>query len=248
MSESEPYRTAINKSVSVAFGGTLNLDLAEVGLNNTQNIYVTPQAFNPAPLDESSVLDFADRYVTLDALSASEDGADLAYLRVLEFVNNKFGKHIFPLNQTSEEAIKYKELIVTNCQTSMVEKAQIIKTNNTLQVYAFDSQVEVLNIQGVLKSTATDRWDIAMVLVWDELLRLTKLIQRKFICEFGYESNVYWGYPLNFTYQKSSNTQYLVNFSMQFIVIKRSIFLREGNLFLDQIFDGLQALNNGSAS
>ena len=245
---SEPYQTAIDKSVSTAFGGTLSLDLAEVGLNNTQNIYITPEAFNPAPLNESSVIEFSDRYVTLDALSVSEDGADLAYLRVLEFINNKFGKHIFPLNKVNDAAIKYKELIVTSCQTSMVEKAQIIKTNNTLQVYAFDSQVEVLNIQGVLKSTATDRWDIAMVLIWDELLRLTKLIQRKLICEFGYESNVYWGYPLNFAYQKSSNTQYLVNFSMQFLVIKRSVFLREGNLFLDQVFDGLQALDNGSVS
>jgi len=168
---------------------------------------------------------FKSRYISLDTFDASEDGEALAYIRALKFKNGMFGAQVFPSITDS----KYKNFIIGGVGSNLVEKAQILKTNNTLQIYAFDSQVEVLNINGFLKSTIQDPWDTAMIMLWDELLRLTKLIQLGLIVEFGYQDKVYWGYPISFPWQKSSNSQYVASFSMQFVVVKRSNLLKNQN-------------------
>jgi hypothetical protein len=87
----------------------------------------------------------------------------------------------------------------------------------------------VLAIQGVLRSTDADPWDMAMVFLWDDLLRLTKLLKMNLIAEFGYQSSIYWGYPISFNWQKSSNMQYLVSYSMQFAIIKRALLAKTSN-------------------
>jgi len=179
-------------------------------------------SFIPYAAKDSDTADFDARYISLDSLRADEDGSDLSYIRILSFKDGKFGNQIFP--RSSGASSTYKEFIVTQLTpVNSSEKLQIIKTNKTLQIYSYDSNFEVFNIQGILKSTLTDNWDIAMVLLWDNLLRATKLIEMNAIMEFGYESNIYWGYPMNFQTQKSSSSQYVVGYSMQFIVVKRSI-------------------------
>lgn len=237
----EPNENAIFDAVKVSGMGNV-LVLGETGLNSIPEVMV-PKTVPTATLQ--SIIDrdeFADRYISLDAMIAKEDGSDIGYIRVLQFNNGKFGKQVFPID-TSGLVGKYKNFIITGIQPSMAEKAQILKTNNTLQINAFDSQIEVLNIQGALKSTIQDHWDMAMVILWDSLLRLTKLVQMKLIVEFGYESNVYWGYPLSFTYQKSSNTQYIASFSMQFIVVKRSL-LAKNDVDLAMVTDLSRQIQN----
>jgi hypothetical protein len=222
----EPNQDAINTAVGlISARGLQTIALNSLDINSISSSINVNQTM-PSPTEAKlSSTDFAYRYMSLDSTQSSEDGSDIAYLRVLKFVNGMFGKQVFPINSNGSLS-NYQDFIVTNTSSGMIEKAQLIKTNKTLQIYAFDSQVEVLNIQGVLKSTIENNWDMAMVLLWDDLLRLTKLIQLGLIVEFGYQSNVYWGYPLNFQYQKSSNMQYLVSYSMQFVILKRSALLK----------------------
>jgi hypothetical protein len=242
----EPNVEAIDKAYNLTGGGYSGfaLSLDDAPLADLSNVLIPVDKDNPYPLNKDSVAEFNNRYVSLDGLNASEDGSDLAYMRILEFNNGKFGQQVFPLALNKQE-LKYKEFIITSIQNAYVEKAQILKTNNTLQIYAFDSQPEVLNIQGILKSTQQDRWDIAILLVWDDIFRLTKLVQRSLIAEFGYESNVYWGFPLNFAYQKSSQAQYLASFSMQFLIVRRSVIAKQSNIFVDDIIRQLKEGHQG---
>lgn len=232
----EPNATAIDTAVDSASDNEGKIVL--------QNIDDIDSVINYTPTEGDDIvdtnLDFEKRYFSLDALNASDEGSDLAYVRILQFNNGKFGSQVFPL-KTNGDKYKYKEFIVTSIDNNYMEKVQLLKTNNTLQIYSFDSQIEVLNIQGVLKSTMTDHWDMAMVMLWDEVLRATKLIQRKFIVEFGYESYVYWGIPISFRTQKSSTSQFVVSYAMQFVVVKRSIIYKQGNDFLSDI---LRQLNS----
>lgn len=174
----------------------------------------------PVMMNVSDVEIFKDRYTTLDAFLAREDGSDLAYLRILRFKKGMFGSQVFPTTGV------YQDFIVTNLSSGSTEKAQILKTNKTLQVYSFDSQPEMLNIQGVLKSTTQCNWDMAMVILWDNLLRLSQLTEHDLIVEFGYQGNTYWGYPLSFQWQKSSNMQMLASYAMQFLIVKRAIIAK----------------------
>jgi hypothetical protein len=183
-------------------------------------------------LDSDGIINFNNRYTTLDAFSSNEDGSDLGYIRVLRFTNGLFGSQVYPNvagNKNVSNLNIYQDFIVTNLSSGFVEKAQIIKTNKTLQVYSFDSQPEVLNIQGVLKATLQCYWDMAMVILWDNILRLSQLTLHNLIVEFGYQGNIYWGYPLNFQWQKSSNLQMLASYSMQFLVVKRTIIARNSD-------------------
>jgi hypothetical protein len=211
--------------------GVLVLDAVSINqLGSTAEVIMS--ALPSAISGNDDLENFDDRYHSLDVMRALDDGSDLAYMRVLKFANGMFGAQVYPNfsgNSDFTNLSIYQDFIVTNLSSSFVEKAQIIKTNNTLQVYSFDSQPEVLSIQGVLKSTLTCNWDMAMVILWDNLLRLTQLTQRNLIVEFGYQGNIYWGYPLSFQWQKSSNLQELVSYNLQFLVIKRTIIPQDNN-------------------
>ncbi len=215
------------------------LNVGSLSVNNVPSIISTKDFYTSEPrkLSEAGVEFFVERYSSLDAFACQEDGSDLGYLRVLRFKNGLFGSQVYP-NKRAEDVVYpdsdvsiqnpqvYQDLIVTNLGSGLVEKAQIIKTNKTLQIYAFDSQPEVLSIQGVLKSTLGSYWDMSMVILWDNLLRASQLIQQNLIVEFGYQGNIYWGLPLNFQWQKNAQAQMLLTYSMQFLVIKRTIVVR----------------------
>jgi hypothetical protein len=236
---SEPNEVAINTAVTYSGkGSNFSLDVVGKATTDVPPVVLLP---NASPMQRlTGVADFRNRYISLDALQSSDDGADIAYLRVLKFDNGKFGDQVFPISSSRQS--KYQSFIVSSVSKGDIEKAQILKTNNTLQVYAFDAQPEILNIQGILKSTVDNKWDTAMVLLWDGLLRLTKLVQNKFIVEFGYKSNVYWGYPLNFQTQESSNAQYLVSYSMSFLIVKRSMTADIDNVIVNDIQQQLASI------
>ena len=242
-----PNESAILTAVSTVSPLATAAGVVTLTDNNISNLpdVIVPTNTSYSP-DASS--NFAARYLTLDTFDAEDDGTDLGYMRVLRFNNGKFGSQVFPINNINgiNSQPRYQNFIVTSLGSGMIEKAQILKTSGTTQIYGFDSQVEVLTLQGVLRSTKSDNWDMAMVFLWDELLRLTKLVQQNLIVEFGYQSNIYWGYPLNFNWQKSSNMQYIVSYSMQFVVIKRSLLAK--SILQQTLFNDLNTQMQNIAS
>jgi hypothetical protein len=230
-----PYDSSDNPSITamtVALTTIATTVSGELQLSNT-SIGTLPDVIVPGDVGSSpsATEDFMARYLALDTFAANEDGSDLSHMRILKFNNGKFGSQVFPINNLNGLNLqpRYQNFIVTSISSGLMEKSQILKTSGTTQIYGFDAQIEVLAIQGVLRSTDADPWDMAMVFLWDDLLRLTKLLKMNLIAEFGYQSSIYWGYPISFNWQKSSNMQYLVSYSMQFAIIKRALLAKTSN-------------------
>lgn len=166
------------------------------------------------------------RVFTFDPLRAGSDTAtDIGAFRIIPYqygeINTK--KQIFPKDGrgTGSSGLYYKKMIVTNMGTNFIERSQIIKSNKALHAYFFNDSPEVLSIQGFLKTSSNDPWDIAMVLLWDRLLRATELARHNAILEFNIADVVYWGYPITCSMQLSSNTQFVASFSMQMLIIDK---------------------------
>ena len=171
------------------------------------------------------------RVLTMDAGDCyGDDDSRLAYFRILSIdqtdgtINNSVGQQIFPkvkgtnsINETNGVA-RYKKFILLSRSFAKSERAQIIKTNSSLQVYLMDAQYEVMNIQMALKKNWEDPWDTAMIVLWEQLMRATVLARKGYICEFGIQGHVYWGYPLQLQAQENSNQQFLATYGMSFLI------------------------------
>ena len=196
------------------------------------------------------------RVFALDVMRAGSDTAsDIASFRVIAYeygqINTK--KQIFPKiptsyadslssNSSSAAGLLYKKMIIASMGFGYSERSQIIKSNKALHAYFFNDNPEVLSIQGFLKTSAMDPWDIAMVLLWDRLFRGTELARHNGILELAVAGVVYWGYPLSFTPQISANTQYVASFAMQFLVIDKLLPLEN----MDDAVMGLVTSNERS--
>jgi hypothetical protein len=190
------------------------------------------------------------RFLTRDAGSVLADSDDaIAYFRILKrdmttgVIDTQ--SQIFPkpkgitsINEDMSVA-KYKKMIILNKMLGLAERAQIIKTNTMLHVYFFDSQYETIQISGALKRNWDDPWDLAMVLLWDQLMRGTQLVRRGYVCELGMDQELYWGYPLHFNLQTNSQTQYLATFTMTFLIIDRSVNMSYIDDYVKDMFDDL---------
>ena len=158
----------------------------------------------------------------------------VAYFRILSIdkntgmINNGINSQIFPapsgsdnINEKSGVA-KYRKFILLSKSFGKTERAQIIKTNSSLQIYLTDSQYEIMNIQIALKKNWDDPWDTAMIVLWEQLMRATVLARKGQICEFGIQNHVYWGYPLSLQGQDNSNQQFLAIYNLSFLITDSS--------------------------
>ena len=164
------------------------------------------------------------RVFSMDGMRAhSEDDFGIAYMRVIAYQQGKVytQKQIFPKVKPDAAYNTYKKFIVSSQSENHVERQQIIKTNKALHAYFFNSSPEVLSIQGFLKTTPGDPWDVAMVLLWEKLIRGTQLALNHAILEIGIAETVYWGYPLVFSHQLQSQSQFVASFAMQMLIIDK---------------------------
>ena len=154
----------------------------------------------------------------------SDSDQDIGQFRVVSYSQGKIDskKQIFPKVTTSTPT-SYKSMIIASQSQSYAERNQIIKSNKALHAYFFNDAPEVIQLQGFLKTTRTDPWDMAMLLLWDRLLRGTELARHNAILEFSIADMTYWGYPLNFAYQMSAQSQFVASFSMQVLIIDKLI-------------------------
>ncbi len=61
-----------------------------------------------------------------------------------------------------------------------------------------------------------------LLLIWEGMIRGSLLAEKGYIMQLYIDGIVYYGYPLNFQRGKSAGTDFMVNFSMNFIVRERS--------------------------
>jgi len=173
-----------------------------------------------------------DRAFQADVLRASADTIQqIGQFRIISYYQGKINtqKQIFPQSQGSNYSNTYKRMIINSMAAGYTERTQILKSNKALHAYFFNDAPEIITIQGFLKTNAFDPWDMAMLLVWDRLLRGTELARHNAIMELSIADMVYWVYPLSFQYQTQAASQFIASFSMQLLVIDKLIPLAHIN-------------------
>ena len=154
----------------------------------------------------------------------ADSDQSIGQFRIVRYHQGKIdgSKQIFP-EVVGGLADSYKSMIIASQSQSYAERNQVLKSNKALHAYFFNDAPEVIQLQGFLKTTQTDPWDMAMLLLWDRLLRGTELARHNAILEFSIAGMTYWGYPLNFAYQMSAQSQFVASFSMQILIVDKLI-------------------------
>jgi len=174
-------------------------------------------AFNH--VDPSDQSDFDSRYVSIDAPFYNGDQPSISFFRILN-TNTVPMKQMFPKTnaQPGITESKYKQFILSSVATGSAERMQIVETSQAFQVLFYGKKPEMLNLSGVLKNTIDNPWTANMVFLWDEMMRGTILVEAGNIMELYIDGDIYQGYPFNFNRSKISPSDFIVSFSMSFLI------------------------------
>ena len=173
-------------------------------------------------VDPSDQSDFDSRYVSIDAPFYNGDQPSISFFRILNTKTTPM-KQVFPKanSQPGITETKYKQFILSSVNTGSAERMQIVETSQEFQVLFYGKKPEMLNLSGVLKNTVDNPWTANVVFLWDEMMRGTALVEAGNIMELYIDGDVYRGYPFNFNRSKISPTDFIVSFSMSFLIKDR---------------------------
>jgi hypothetical protein len=184
--------------------------------NNKDNISLV--------FDSTDVMDYNNRYFSIDAPIRSNDAADVAFFRIVNANDPK--TIIFPnyQNQYIAPGIsqnKFRQFILMSLGEASQERMQIVETSEDFQLLFYGRRPEVLQIQGILKNTMDNPWNMNMLFLWDNYMRGTKLAEQGNILQLYADRNLYSGYPFGFQRSKVAPNDFIVTFSFSLIVKER---------------------------
>ena len=177
-------------------------------------------------LDTSETVDFNQRYIAMDAsfYDASDAPNNISFMRVIK-ADPSIGSpanQVFPPNQgwiqPGITETKFKQFILSSVSSASQERMQIVETSQAFQVLFYGKKPEILNLSGIIKNTRSNPWNANMTFLWDSLMRGTKLVEQGNILQLYIDGTIYNGYPFGFQRSQMSPTDYLVSFSMSFII------------------------------
>lgn len=158
----------------------------------------------------------------------------------------KDGKNaiIMLLNTNTEKVDVTKitdKLLVQNIQQSKIERAQVTETfqEKDPSIFFFGKRTTSYVFVGQLLNTDRDvaapynlytNWTAGFQRYWDEHLRGTKLAENKKIAVMLVDDEMYEGYPVSLSINKSSMTEYTASFSMTWIITKHTSLLDNSHL------------------
>lgn len=187
--------------------------------------------------DLSDQEDYNTRYVSIDAHKANGDARDVAFMNIV--TNDIYHNAVFPnLDNYPQPGItkkKFRQFILLQMNEPSQEKMQIVENSDDFQVLFYGKKPEIISIAGVLKNTVDNPWSTNMLFIWSELMRGTKLVEKGLILQLYVDGELFRGYPFNFQRSKSAPGEYLVNFSMSFVIKERINVYNNTALDLDAI-------------
>jgi hypothetical protein len=174
--------------------------------------------------DQSDTDEYESRYASFDTKYSPEDGSNIAFMRIVKAKTHETVWPLFPLGQVPSPGIttnKFKQFILTQLTNPMQERMQIVETNAEYQALFYDSKPEIMQLGGVLKNTIENPWTVNMVYTWDAKMRGTQLIKSGCICQIFADGELFEGYPFQFQRSKIGGTDFMVSFSMGFLIRNR---------------------------
>ena len=201
-------------------------------------------------LDKSETSDFNQRYISMDA--SFYDGTDapnnISFMRIIKADPSIQypGNQIFPGVQQGQinpgsiqpgiTETKFKQFILSSISTASQERMQIVETSRAFQALFYGSKPEILNLGGIIKNTRQNPWNANMTFLWDGLMRGSALVEQGNILQLYIDGTIYNGYPFGFQRSQIAPTDYLVSFSMSFI-IKEKIMTNRNVGNYDNLYD-----------
>jgi hypothetical protein len=214
--------TAKQRYNMIEANGVLTLELINNPIVKTGSI--EDMIRTQLKFDQSDVDEYAGRYTSFDTKYSPEDGSNIAFMRIVDAKTHTTIWPIFPLGQVPSPGIttnKFKQFILTQITNPMQERMQVVETNAEYQALFYDSKPEIMQLSGVLKNTIENPWTINMVYTWDYKMRGTQLIKSGCICQIFADGELFEGYPFQFQRSKVAGSDYMVSFSMGFLIRKR---------------------------
>lgn len=173
--------------------------------------------------DSTDNMDYENRYVSMDAHNRTNDAADVAFFRIVKA--NDMRTLVFPNYENYEmpgiSKTKFRQFILLALSEASQERMQIVETSEDFQLLFYGKRPEVLQIQGVLKNTLDNPWNMNMLFLWDNYMRGTKLAEQGNILQLYADKELYSGYPFGFQRSKAAPNDFIVNFSFSFVVKER---------------------------
>ena len=187
--------------------------------------------------DLSDQEDYNTRYTSIDAHKANGDARDVAFINIV--TNDIYHNSIFPnLDNYPQPGItkkKFRQFILLQMSEPSQEKMQIVENSDDFQVLFYGKKPEIVSIAGVLKNTVDNPWSTNMLFIWSELMRGTKLVENGWILQLYVDGELFRGYPFNFNRSKAAPGEFLVNFSMNFVIKERINVYNSTSLDADAI-------------
>lgn len=189
---------------------------------------VEPEDINALPnltFDTSDSQDYGTRFFMSDNLLSEDQPSDIAFFNIINA--SDYSQIIFPSKQFSLSypgisKEKFRQFIITGFGHAQNERFQLYENNIDYTLNFFQGQKpEILQISGILKNTRENPWDNNMLLLWDNLIRGGRLAELGLIMRLYVDGTTYLGYPIAFNKNKQAGTDFLVNFSMGFIIRKK---------------------------
>lgn len=121
----------------------------------------------------------------------------------------------------------YVDFLVTSISRSHQEKAQIVPVlSDKAVVYAFGQNPVQLQVRGVLLNTEQDDNSTAFDILYQSVLRATRLADIQAKCYFFTPDRYYVGCFINYSPSQNSEMQSADQFSFQFLVSKMYVYHR----------------------
>jgi hypothetical protein len=123
--------------------------------------------------------------------------------------------------ETAMRPTGYIDFLLTQAQEGFEEKLQVIDVvGDNYVAYFFGQRPPIFSYQGVLMNTKQDDWRLAMLLMYQNVIRGTQLARRNTMVTLAYDKLAVTGALVNMTQILTAELQMAAQFNFQ-ILVKR---------------------------
>ena len=193
------------------------------GIND--NFVALNQEESSIIFDDSDANDYNSRFISVDALDASDTAEDIAFFRIVDTKNDN--AIIFPKSINSNlpgvSANKFRQFILTSLSEPTQERVQILENSLNFSLNFFGTKPQILQISGFLKNTIMNPWNMNMIFLWENLMRGSVLAEKGYLFQMYSGKVLYSGYPIAFQRNKVAGQDFIVTFNTSIVVTKKTL-------------------------
>ena len=128
-------------------------------------------------------------------------------------------------------AVGYVDFLLTQAQEGFEEKLQVVDVvGDNYVAYFFGQRPPIFSYQGVLLNTMQDDWRLAMLLMYQNIIRGTQLARRNTMVTLAYDKLAVTGALVNMTQILTAEMQMAAQFNFQILVKRLDVERTQGSI------------------